>query len=773
MFGRPLCTAAFVFALAVFITLQVFPPQLDPYPELDREEAVLSGTIDSIEYKQDYKQSYARRGAQDGQLKHEEPEKGEVSLRVTVTDYTLEQVGGRDLRLRSDRSVLCTVDASYAELLTVGSRIRIRGKIYCFSAASNPGQFDSLLYYKTLGYDFRLLRTEVTALSAGTGDPVGSLLQTGRRTLSRALDRLVPEQRYAGVLKAMLLGEKGWLDPQTKDLYQGAGIIAILTISGLHISILGAGLFKTLTRLRIPVPAAALLSLGLIFLYGRMTGMTSSAVRAIIMFAMNLAARLVHRTYDLLTAVSVASILLLAEQPLYILSSGFLFSFGSVLAVGILLPAMPEQRIPVLSSLEKGLIFPLAGLPIYLNYYFTFPLYSICTNLIVTPLMLLVMISALLSLCFALPALTIGTASAAGAFLLAAAGLCVLPARVILVLYELVCKGTRLLPGYTMVLGCPAGWQTVFYLFMLAFLAVGSSSIPSGIKRIWLLLAVTVITARYSAGLTLSFIDVGQGDGIYLEADGTRILIDGGSSSQTMVGTYTLIPFLQHEGVRRLDSIILTHEDDDHMSGMLEILEGIPDHGISVGCLILPDIAEEIKGENYRKLEETARQKNVSVSYISRGDEIRSGRLIMECLHPEAGEFCSEANEYSTTLYVRYGSFTAILNGDLEKDGEEKCLAYMKTRTDLFDPDGNNRVTVLKAGHHGSRFATGEAWLSFWKPDTAVISCGRHNSYGHPSPEVLDRLEEEGALLLDTPSCGCITCRTDGRGVKIETFLRE
>ena len=158
----PFVPAAFVFALAVFITLQVFPPQLDPYPELDREEAVLSGTIDSIEYKQDYKQSYARRGAQDGQQKHEEPEKGEVSLRVTVTDYTLEQVGGRDLRLRSDRSVLCTVDASYAELLTVGSRIRIRGKIYCFSPATNPGQFDSLLYYKTLGYDFRLLRTEVT-----------------------------------------------------------------------------------------------------------------------------------------------------------------------------------------------------------------------------------------------------------------------------------------------------------------------------------------------------------------------------------------------------------------------------------------------------------------------------------------------------------------------------------------------------------------------------------------------------------------------------------
>ena len=324
MFGRPLCTAAFVFALAVFITLQIFPPQLDPYPELDREEAVLSGTIDAIEFKQDYKQSYARRGAQDGQQKHEEPEKGEISLRVTVKDYTLEQVGGRDLRLQSGRSVLCTVDDSYAELLTVGSRIRIRGKIYCFSAATNPGQFDSLLYYKTLGYDFRLLRTEVTALSAGTGDPAGSFLQTGRRTLSRALDRLVPEQRYAGVLKAMLLGDKGWLDPQTKNLYQGAGIIAILTISGLHISILGAGLFKTLTRLRIPVPAAALLSLCLIFLYGRMTGMTSSAVRAIIMFAMNLTARLVHRTYDLLTAVSVASILLLAEQPLYILSSGFL-----------------------------------------------------------------------------------------------------------------------------------------------------------------------------------------------------------------------------------------------------------------------------------------------------------------------------------------------------------------------------------------------------------------------------------------------------------------
>ena len=211
-----------------------------------------------------------------------------------------------------------------------------------------------------------------------------------------------------------------------------------------------------------------------------------------------------------------------------------------------------------------------------------------------------------------------------------------------------------------------------------------------------------------------------------------------------VAATLTVMATIDEGAFRRLDSLILTHEDDDHMSGMLEILEGIPDHGISVGRLILPDIAENIKGENYRNLEETAGQKHVPVSYISRGDAIRSGRLIMECLHPEAGEYCSEANEYSTTLYVRYGSFTAILNGDLEKDGEEKCLAYMKTRTDLFDPDGNNRVTVLKAGHHGSRFATGEAWLSFWKPDTAVISCGRHNE----SPTGLIRVRRSGQIYI-------------------------
>jgi competence protein ComEC len=132
-----------------------------------------------------------------------------------------------------------------------------------------------------------------------------------------------------------------------------------------------------------------------------------------------------------------------------------------------------------------------------------------------------------------------------------------------------------------------------------------------------------------------------------------------------------------------------------------------------------------------------------------------------------------EANFYSTTLYLEYGSFRALLTGDLEEQGEADFLDYVRDHTSLTE--GGKRVcplTVLKCGHHGSANATGQELLDAFPPAYGIISCGRRNRYGHPAPEVLSRLEEAGASVLDTRTGGALTFLSDGKKLRIETYLR-
>jgi competence protein ComEC len=255
-------------------------------------------------------------------------------------------------------------------------------------------------------------------------------------------------------------------------------------------------------------------------------------------------------------------------------------------------------------------------------------------------------------------------------------------------------------------------------------------------------------------------------------------MIDGGSSSAGEVGGTVLLPFLRAEGVRRIDAMILTHPDIDHYSGMLELLEGaegpIPEredgtwilpNGLEVGTLLLPDLDSRLRTEGYRLLEETAARKRIPVRYLARGDTLSAGDLQLTCLHPEPGGMYESTNAGSTVLLAEYGDFSCLLTGDLERDGEEQCLAFIRNSADLLRKA--SRLTCLKTAHHGSRFATGEAWLSVIDAQLAVISCGRDNLYGHPAPETVRRLREDGSGILTTAELGCVRLRTDGETVGI------
>ena len=255
-------------------------------------------------------------------------------------------------------------------------------------------------------------------------------------------------------------------------------------------------------------------------------------------------------------------------------------------------------------------------------------------------------------------------------------------------------------------------------------------------------------------------LDVGQGDGLFLRTEGgTACLIDGGSSDIKQVGRYRILPFLKERGVGRLDYVLVTHTDGDHISGIRELLEqaGEPG-GIRVETLLLSE--QSAAEEAGLQLIELAAQAGTSVRQIEAGMVLADGSASISCIHPGRGSFYADKNAGSLVLRLTYGDFSILLTGDLEETGEREIL------------DAGEELTcdVLKAGHHGSRFSTTEEWMEKAAPKLTLISCGKNNSYGHPHEETIARIREAGSGVLMTPEQGAVTIYSNGRDFWAEGF---
>lgn len=653
----------------------------------------------------------------------------------------------------------------------IGSRVTLSGKLKPFERATNPGQFDTYSFYQTSGISYRLNQAIILEQSIEY-DHMKEGLYRFRCFLSQILSENLPEKESA-LIKTMLLGEKGDLDRDLKAFYQRNGIAHILAISGLHVSMLGLGLYRLLRKFAVPMKVAAVLAAFALVLYGIMTGFSVSAIRAILMFALHMLAVVTERTYDLLTALAVAAVLLLLEQPLYFYHSGFVFSFGCVLGIALVMPSLTERRKPVSNpmygKIEAAILsapgMAVITLPIYLWFYYQFPPYSILLNLLVIPLMSYLMGAGLLVLLLGVLCKPI---AAPFAYLISG----------VFRIYETVCGYSENLPAHLLNLGKPQVWQIVLYLAALLLVVLLRKKVSLLVRWLIMAAAVLILILRPEGSLELTFLDVGQGDCIYINSgNGSRFLIDGGSSSVNSVGEYRLIPFLKYQGTICLKAVFVTHPDEDHCNGVKELLDEGMLHGIHVDCLILPDIGEESREDAYHELELAAERAAVPVQYISAGQQIRAGELTMTCLHPEKGYVTGESNEYSMVLDVSYGNFHALLTGDLEGEGERRLLQSVydegkgRLLPDAYDegeakllPDvygtgegiGDYRYTVLKVAHHGSAYSTSEEFLRQISPYYAVISCGAGNRYGHPHGETIERLEATGSKILRTDELGAI-----------------
>jgi competence protein ComEC len=253
--------------------------------------------------------------------------------------------------------------------------------------------------------------------------------------------------------------------------------------------------------------------------------------------------------------------------------------------------------------------------------------------------------------------------------------------------------------------------------------------------------------------------DVGQGESILLQTSGDRrLLIDAGGApfgGSFEVGARVLAPTLWARGIRSLDALLITHGDPDHIGGALDVLADFRPRQLAMGVTV----------PNHRPTQDVsdeAARLSVPVTFRRRGEATTEGDVRIGVLHPPPPDWERRRvrNDDSVVLEIVYGDVAILLTGDISAEVERDILPRL-TRAP---------TRVLKVAHHGSRTSSSSELLSAWRPQIALISAGRGNTFGHPAPEVLTRLAAIGATVLRTDLHGQITVETDGREIRVKTF---
>lgn len=661
-----------------------------------------------------------------------------------------------------------------------GDVVLAQGKWMEYEHAKNPGNFDSFWYYRSLNVYGYLWADEIELVQRGNR-PWSRMLYSLRKRLKKVYGNIGLE-KDVGIYTSIVLGDKSLLDSSIKDLYQKNGIAHILAISGLHISILGMCLYKILRKCLIPFPVCFLVNFTMIVSYGILTGNSVSTIRAIFMFLISVMADVLGRTYDMLSAVSLAATCVLLAYPCIVYNSGFWLSFLAVCSIALVKPVLdhlvrfPEKQIrrknknrlkkvlwTVWEMLSVSLSVNLATFPVLLFFYFEIPTYSVILNLFIIPLL-----SVLLG--------SVVVAGIVGLFSVPLGVFFIGIAHFILEFYQQICLLFHKLPKSLLILGKPAMAQIFLYYILLMVILV---CYRRNRTIVLTLLGGMLLIVSYTKPVSWKFtmVDVSQGDCFHLRQNKINVLIDGGSLDVNQVGQYRIIPYLKSQGIRQLDYVWVSHADADHVNGITEILEAMCQpfyQEITIKNLMLPDIPVET--DNYQKLVNLAQKANVHIYKIHAGQEILVGNTKFLCVYPDALQpmegnkevsqevdkttvFESE-NDYSMVLKISYQDFDFLLTGDLPASGEEEVLQnlqniYSKGNTNSAAFAGFG-IEFLKVAHHGSKNSTAEDFLKMIKPQFALISCGKNNRYGHPHEETLKRLEEIDCKILRTDELGAI-----------------
>jgi competence protein ComEC len=656
------------------------------------------------------------------------------------------------------------------------------------------------------------------------------LIARARRRLREEVDALFAARpEVAAVLRAMLLGDRSFVDRKESADFQRTGVFHVLVVAGLHVGAIAYLLFWIGRRLRLSTVLTTVITLTLLFAYVAMVEQRPPVLRAALMAGIVALGAVSFRRLDLLNSAAVAALVLLVARPLLVADPSFQLTFAAIGCIaGIAAPWLEfrvqpyvralrdwrdvmrdgihdpkaaqfrldlrsftgwatsglPQRIsrPVERSLAKGfglslrifellvitLVLQIAMQPLMTSAFHRVTLAAPLVNMLAVPLMGLMV--------------PLGFATILGGVLFPALGRLL---AVALGWLTMALLGTVKYFGAVgrwnyRVPGSPV-WLTVLFFVTAILLAVTlrlnlhwgkllrrttAGAVLAGAS----LIAIFPFHPQWHRGeMELTVLDVGQGDSLLLVSPGGKtLLIDGGGAfggfpgrperNGIDPGEEAVSPYLWSRGFKQIDFVAVTHGHQDHVGGLTAVLENF-----HVGTLW---IGREISGSAQERLENLARRRGVKIVHEVRGDKIAWDGTAGEVLWPESvtGNASMPAKN-NDSIVMRWGfrGRAFMLPGDAEKQVEREILAD--------GPAESLRADVLKVGHHGSKNSTTEDFLAAVHPRVAVISAGENNPYGHPSPELLERLQHAGVRILRTDREGAVHILTDGKRLEISCFV--
>jgi len=553
----------------------------------------------------------------------------------------------------------------------------------------------------------------------------------------------------APLVDALVFAPRIDLDAAVRERYARSGLAHILSISGLHVGFLAAWLALLLAKLRLPRRARMGTAAVVLVLYLWLIGFPAPALRAVAMLVLADVARVRERVAAPAGTLSVAALIVLLVDPWAMRAVGAWLSIAAMGAV-IWADRAFRGRPLWLRLVAPSIAATLMTAPVSALAFGTVAPIGVLANLVAIPLAAVVVPGLALALALSSIASGVATLVAAGSGL----GLALL---------DLVARGAAAVPGGHVVM--MAGWPAAATWAGVAALAWWLWHSP---RRPWLIaariaFASTVLVAASLKDafalddcvcLTVHFLDVGQGDAAALRTPhGRWILIDGGPRIPgDDAGRRVVVPFLRRHGVERLAVAVATHGDADHLGGLPAVVDAFDPE-------VVLEPGEPLGRPLYLEFLAAVEASGARWHPARAGDRIELDGVVLEVLSPDSLwlRLPLDVNEHGVVLRVSYGAEVLLFQADAGFPVEARLAGRV------------GRVELLKVGHHGSRTATSDAWLDELAPREAVISVGRRNRYGHPTPEVLGRLARHGIAVLRTDERGTITFSTDGHGARLRS----
>ncbi|CEG27936.1 DNA internalization-related competence protein ComEC/Rec2 [Bacillus sp. B-jedd] len=661
-------------------------------------------------------------------------------------------------KIKSEREKMLLQRASF-----FGRQCEVKGTLEQPPHAKNPGGFDYNRYLEQNQIHWILKLDSNPLAKCGTKNV--SLVEKLRKYRQEGISHIMANYplESASLASALIFGEQSLLGEDVMSAYKKIGITHLLAISGMQVTVLAGVIYMFGLRLGIVRERMAIFLLSILPLYAIIAGGSPSVIRSVLMAGILLMGGLRPSSFPISQtgALALSFMAFIFWDPFTLYDPGFQLSYAVTFSLLVSASALKKKHFGgVMLLAVSSLISQIAALPILLFHFFELPLASILANILFIPIYSFILMPVVY---FSFPlSFFEGLAYALGPLM---NSLVILSEKLALLLAR---TPFQLNPGEQ---------PTTAIVFYAAAVLYSFTVWEKNLKKKWavavLLIPFTLLVVqeggeRFSSHTgEVVMIDVGQGESIFVSLPGGKgnYLIDTGGNTdfgkkawqQTKKdfdpGRDVVVPFLKARGITKLDKLILTHGDEDHIGGAAGIMENI-----KIDQILVPDMRE--KSENEEQVIQRARKLQIDVNEVSKDAFWAAGGVKFLVLSPEKN-YKGDRNGGSIVLFAELADKGWLFTGDLTEEAEKELVAQYPEL----------KIDVLKAGHHGSKTSTSSYFLEHYKPSTVLISAGVNNRFGHPHKETLERIKEVGAVVYRTDLNGAVIYSFTGKSGTFSSVL--